>query len=89
MFKKNLVLSDYDELSFISNQKDARSFARRGLYYASALKTGDEINENSIIPLRPSTGEDGFGGEDFFKIIGKRLTRDVQMQEAILESDLS
>jgi N-acetylneuraminate synthase len=89
MFKKNLILSDYDELTFISNQKDARSFARRGLYYASALKAGDEIKENSIIPLRPSTGEGGFGGEDFFRIIGKRLTRDVQVQEAILESDLS
>lgn len=88
MLRKNSILSKYDELTFISNQKDARNFARRGLYYTRALKAGDEINKESIIPLRPSTGEAGFGGEDFFKIIGKRLTRDVQAQEAILESDL-
>lgn len=86
--KKSELLSKYDESTFISNQIDARTFARRGLYYSCNLSEGDELKEEFIVPLRPSTGLTGFAGHDFFNILGKRLSRDVKSHEAILQSDL-
>ena len=81
-------MSFFNEDSFIANQEPAILFARRGIYATRTLLAGDFIQEDSMIPLRPSIGPEGFGGEDFFNLIGKRVTADIEAGCAIPRNSL-
>lgn len=81
-------LSSYDEAKFIENQSQARNYARRGLYASRLIKPGEILDENSIQPLRPPIGSDGFGGEDFFTILGRTVCAEIQAGEPIQKNSL-
>jgi N-acetylneuraminate synthase len=76
-------LTSFEETSFIANQESARKFARRGIYATRTLLVGDVLDESSLIPLRPSVGPNGFGGEEFFNLIGRRVSIKVEEGSAI------
>ena len=86
--EKSAKLIDYDEQTFISSQAPARQFARRGRYAASNLLVGEIITEKSLLPLRPPIGENGFGGEEYFEIIGMRITQEIAQGDPILRKSL-
>jgi sialic acid synthase SpsE len=80
------IMEEFDEATFVRNQVSARTFARRGLYAVKKLTAGHVITANDVIPLRPPIGEKGFGGNEFFDLIGKRLNSDVPEDSPFLRS---
>lgn len=77
------VLTQYTELDFINNQVAARNFARRGLYASKDLIVGEIIDESALIPLRPPIELDGFGGEQFYALLGKKIKIQINAGEPI------
>jgi len=53
---------------------NTKSVARRSLYFSRAMKKGDIINEDDLIPLRPNSG---ICASHFEEFIGKTLLVDV------------
>ena len=86
--KKSYLLSSYNEQSFIESQMPARDYARRGLYAAKDLQVGRVIGEDDVIPLRPPLRADGFSGDEFFGLLGKKLLRPLLQGEAFTKSNL-
>jgi N-acetylneuraminate synthase len=73
--RKSELLSGYDEEKFIDSQMPARLYARRGLYAARSLQAGHIVGENDVIPLRPPPGVEGYSGDEYFVLLGKKLLR--------------
>ena len=85
--KKLAEASNFEENYFLELQMPARKNARRGIYLRADKDKGSVLNEEDIIPLRPTV----FGGVDvsnFYNIIGKTLKREKQKSEPILIEDL-
>jgi N-acetylneuraminate synthase len=87
--QKSELLSHYNEQRFIENQIPARIYARRGLYAAKDVQAGHIITESDIIPLRPPLLLDGFGGDEFFDLIGKKVLLPLSQGEAFTKSNLN
>jgi sialic acid synthase SpsE len=75
---------DFEEITFIQNQVDARTQARRGLYYFSELECGSTISAKDVIALRPVAE---IPASSYFSIIGKKLKVNIQEGDAIRLSD--
>jgi len=67
------------------NQNLKSLFFRRSIFANRDLKKGEKIKENNISVLRPKIG---IGAENFFKIIGKKLKRDIKKDSPIYTKDL-
>lgn len=48
---------------------------RRGIYAKNNMKKGDYITEDSLLILRPY---DGISASEYFNILGKKITRDIE-----------
>lgn len=75
---------DFDEQRFIESQVDARTQARRGLYYFSNLQKGSVITPQDVIALRPVSE---FPASSYFSVIGMKLKVDIEEGDAIRHSD--
>ncbi|MDH6256024.1 N-acetylneuraminate synthase family protein [Aurantimicrobium minutum] len=57
------------------SEKMNKHVARRGVYFSRAIESGQQINENDLICLRP---ENGFSPMDIEEIIGSKLNVQVE-----------
>ncbi len=53
---------------------------RRGIYLVKNVKSGEMINENDLITLRPMKG---LSAENFYKIVGLKASRDINAYEPL------
>ena len=79
---------EYDESNFLKTQDAARKFARRGLYAARALSSGDIIGITDLLPLRPTVLEHGFDGSESHDILGRKVSKTILEGEAITKKNL-
>ncbi len=86
--RKSEMLSRYDEKRFIESQIPARLYARRGLYATKNLNAGHRLDISDIIPLRPPLPDGGYGGNQFFELIGKQVLEPIAEGEAFTISNL-
>ena len=70
---------EYTEKSFLKSQELAIKNARRGIYFKKDLPHGHIISEEDLIALRPSNNAKP---EDFYRMIGLKLNRDVVQGES-------
>jgi len=81
-------MTAFSEEEFLAIQSDARLYARRGLYAAIDIEEGQTILEEMIIPLRPTVPINGYGGNDFLKVIGKTARTLIRMGDPILQQSI-
>ncbi len=72
-------VEDNEKLTYIAQ--------RRSIYTKLNLPKGHILKKSDIIPLRPNQ-EDSFPVHNFSKIIGKRLTRNLDLGECIKNTDI-
>ena len=60
-------------------------FFRRSIFAKKNLVKGSKINNNNILVLRPNIG---IGAENFFKIIGKKINKDIKKNSPIFIKDI-
>jgi len=60
-------------------------FFRRSIFAKKNLVKGSKINNNNILVLRPNIG---IGAENFFKIIGKKINKDIKKNSPIFTKDI-
>jgi len=81
-------LSNYDEDKFIEIQIQARKYARRGIYASKTLNAGHKLTELDLIPLRPTTGPQGFSADQTNILIGLILNSEIEAGTPILKNHL-
>jgi len=86
---KTRLMSNFDEDDFIEIQSQARNFARRGIYASKTLQAGHILSELDIIPLRPTTGPQGYSADQSRSLIGLMLNVGITAGDPILKSHLS
>lgn len=90
---KNLTmsssLSNYSEDRFIQIQIQARKYARRGIYAANTLQVGHVLTESDLLPLRPTTGPEGFEADQCYNLVGLTLNSVIEAGHPILKNHLS
>ena len=69
------------------NERESCIVQRRGLYVTKALSKGDIISRENIFPLRPLK-ENGIPPYEIASVIGKKVSRDLKQDSAILWEDL-
>ena len=85
--KKSLVYfnstkSDNKEI----NNIDRKNFKnKRSIFAKNDIKKNDKINENNIVCLRPKIG---MGAENYFKIIGKLMNKNIKKGSPIFSKNL-
>lgn len=82
------ILLDFDEGKYLTDQEDARSFARRGLYASRPISAGTVISEDMLIALRPTTGLSGFSADQLLRLIGQTTSEDLDTYTAITKKSL-
>ena len=80
---ENMLLTAKDD-RLIELQKTARLNARRSLYYKRAFPKGHELTKSDLIAKRP-----GFGvpPDQYSKLLGKKLNKDVKLDEMLTLED--
>ena len=58
---------------------------RRSIFATRDIKKGAKINEKNITTLRPSVG---IKSEDYFKILGKRVNKDIKKGHPIFQKQI-
>ena len=58
---------------------------RRSIFAAKSIKKGAKITEKNIITLRPSIG---IKSEDYFKILGKKVNKDIKKGHPIFQKQI-
>ena len=72
--------------NFDTNQVDLKSFKnKRSLFSIKDIGKNEKINRSNIISLRPKIG---VGSQNYFKIIGKRVKRNISKDDPIFFKDL-
>lgn len=69
----------------VEEEKETRLIMRRSLHATRAIKAGETITADMLVPLRPATGISPALEE---LVIGKRATRDIAENEALHWSDI-
>ena len=73
-----------DHKSLQPEEVEMHKVSRKSLHAARPIKFGDVFTEKHIKMIRPGGG---LAGADYYKVIGKKATRDLIVDEQILESD--
>jgi N-acetylneuraminate synthase/N,N'-diacetyllegionaminate synthase len=58
---------------------------RRALYARRDLREGECVGEDDIVSLRP---EHGLPASEFYRVVGRKVTRDLKAMEALHEKDI-
>lgn len=80
------LLGTFDEDAFLSQQKQARQFARRSIVAAAPIAAGEGFSAEKLIVKRPGTGISPIRWEE---VLSKRAARNIAEDEILQESDLS
>ena len=79
---KEIFLSRSNKLKKSNNQN---KILRRSIFAIKNIKKGEKLNENNINTLRPSVG---ICASDYFKILKKKLKRNIKAGDPILKKDI-
>lgn len=88
---KNLKTISLDIFKSLNNKKNIKSLKkniklRRSIYSNKDIKKNEKITIENIISLRPSIG---IKSENFFKIIGKRVKKNIKKDSSIFFKDIN
>jgi len=89
---KNLVLSvknaslalGDNEINYLKGEESRRGTTRRSIVTTQCLKTGDIIQESMLTAKRPSIG---IPPDQFSKVIGKKINKNIQMDTTLFWED--
>lgn len=89
---KNLVLSvenaslalGDEEINYLKGEESRRGTTRRSIVSTQFIKKGDIIQESMISAKRPGTG---ISPDQFSKVIGKKINKDIQLDTTLFWED--
>lgn len=82
--KKVIEMYGEDKKRTTDSEERARKYARRSIVANSNIRIGDVFTEENLSCKRPGTG---ISPKEYFNILGKKSTRDIEYDELIKHND--